>query len=512
VDSGTRDSVRPSGTRCTPVSVRVVDQELTVGGAPSSWAGGFHLELLAPDPLSLSALLPVFGHFGIEVLEEHPSRDGDRYRYVFRMRHPQWVGSSAQRRSLEEAFAAVWANRAESDGFNALVLCAGLSWRQVVVLRAAATYLRQTGSRFSQAYVESALAGNPVLAAALVALFEERFDPDRPSGAGREWAEAAAHTHILDGLDGVASLDHDRIIRALLGVITATVRTNFYRVRDGDGGPTVVALKLDPSKVPDLPAPRPWAEIWVYAPRVEGVHLRFGPVARGGLRWSDRREDFRTEVLGLVKAQMVKNAVIVPTGAKGGFYAKALADPADREAWLAEGTAAYRTFVSGLLDLTDNRVDGAVVPPPRVVRHDGDDSYLVVAADKGTASFSDVANAVAHSHGFWLDDAFASGGSAGYDHKAMGITARGAWESVERHFRELGLDTRTEPFTAVGIGDMSGDVFGNGVLLSPHLRLVAAFDHRHVFLDPDPTPATSYAERRRLHALPRSSWATMTAA
>ena len=305
----------------------------------------------------------------------------------------------------------------------------------------------------------------------------------------------------------MSSLDHDRIIRAFLGVIRAGLRTNFYQP-DADGETkSYVSLKLNPKAVPDLPAPRPQFEIWVYSPRVEGVHLRFGPVARGGLRWSDRREDFRTEILGLVKAQMVKNAVIVPTGSKGGFYPKQLPDPAvDREAWLEEGKAAYRMFISGLLDVTDNRVSGAAVPPEHVVRHDGDDVYLVVAADKGTATFSDIANGVAQSYGFWLDDAFASGGSAGYDHKAMGITARGAWESVKRHFREMGVDTQTQDFTVVGVGDMSGDVFGNGMLLSEHIRLVAAFDHRHVFIDPTPDAAASFAERRRLFDLPRSSW------
>ena len=305
----------------------------------------------------------------------------------------------------------------------------------------------------------------------------------------------------------MSSLDHDRIIRAFLGVIRAGLRTNFYQPGADGETKSYVSLKLNPKAVPDLPAPRPQFEIWVYSPRVEGVHLRFGPVARGGLRWSDRREDFRTEVLGLVKAQMVKNAVIVPTGSKGGFYPKQLPDPAvDREAWLEEGKAAYRMFISGLLDVTDNRVSGAAVPPQHVVRHDGDDVYLVVAADKGTATFSDIANGVAQSYGFWLDDAFASGGSAGYDHKAMGITARGAWESVKRHFREMGVDTQAQDFTVVGVGDMSGDVFGNGMLLSEHIRLVAAFDHRHVFIDPSPDAAASFAERRRLFDLPRSSW------
>ena len=321
---------------------------------------------------------------------------------------------------------------------------------------------------------------------------------------------------IAGALDAVESLDQDRILRAFLGAIRATLRTNYFQPGT-DGRPkSYVSFKLDPHLVPDLPQPLPRFEIWVYSPRVEGVHLRFGAVARGGLRWSDRREDFRTEVLGLVKAQMVKNAVIVPVGAKGGFVVKrpptSTGDPAaDREAVLAEGIACYRTFISGLLDITDNRVDdhgtSVTVPPAQVVRHDGDDSYLVVAADKGTATFSDIANRVALDYGFWLGDAFASGGSVGYDHKAMGITARGAWESVKRHFRELGVDTQTEDFTVVGIGDMSGDVFGNGMLLSEHIRLVAAFDHRHVFLDPDPDAASSFAERRRLFDLPRSSWA-----
>ncbi|MDO5710789.1 MAG: NAD-glutamate dehydrogenase, partial [Micrococcales bacterium] len=309
-------------------------------------------------------------------------------------------------------------------------------------------------------------------------------------------------------LDDVSSLDEDRILRSFLWVIRATLRTNFYQ-EGADGAPTkpTVCLKLDPTLIPGLPSPKPKFEIWVFGPRVEGVHLRFGHVARGGLRWSDRREDFRTEVLGLVKAQMVKNAVIVPTGSKGGFIAKQLPDPSDRDAWMAEGIAAYKLFISALLDVTDNRVAGQIVPPPRVVRHDEDDPYLVVAADKGTASFSDIANGVAREYGFWLDDAFASGGSAGYDHKGMGITARGAWESVKRHFREIGHDTQTQDFTVVGVGDMSGDVFGNGMLLSEHIRLVAAFDHRHIFIDPDPEAACSYTERRRLFDLPRSSWA-----
>ena len=321
------------------------------------------------------------------------------------------------------------------------------------------------------------------------------------------WRPSSSSASIQAELDDVTSLDQDRILRSFLALVLATLRTNAFQ-RDADGEPhPYLSFKLDPHAVPDLPKPKPRFEIWVYSPRVEGVHLRFGSVARGGLRWSDRREDFRTEVLGLVKAQMVKNAVIVPVGAKGGFYAKQLPEPViDRDAWLAEGVACYRTFVSALLDITDNLVDGAVVPPVDVVRHDGDDPYLVVAADKGTATFSDIANGIAIDYGFWLGDAFASGGSAGYDHKEMGITARGAWESVKRHFRELGVDTQSQDFTVVGVGDMSGDVFGNGMLLSEHIRLVAAFDHRHVFVDPTPESAPSHAERRRLFDLPRSSW------
>ncbi|WP_270886695.1 NAD-glutamate dehydrogenase [Pedococcus sp. 5OH_020] len=488
-------------------------------GAPSTER---RFKLYRRSPLSLTQVLPMFTHMGVEVVDERPyeiSRaDGVTlfvYDFGLRVRNDKvWSGDGGRdrlRELFQDAVAAVWSGQAESDGFNALVLGAGLTWRQVVILRTVAKYLRQTGSTFSQEYVESALASNVALAGRLVDLFEVRFDPNRydgQAGSERETRETAVSESITKGLDEVRSLDHDRIIRAFLGVIAATLRTNYYQPDPSGGVRPYVSLKLNPKKVPDLPAPRPQFEIFVYSPRVEGVHLRFGPVARGGLRWSDRREDFRTEVLGLVKAQMVKNAVIVPTGSKGGFYAKQLPDPAvDRDAWLAEGIASYKIFISGLLDVTDNRNGSQIVPPPAVVRHDGDDSYLVVAADKGTATFSDIANGVAQSYGFWLDDAFASGGSAGYDHKAMGITARGAWESVKRHFREMGHDTQSTDFTAVGIGDMSGDVFGNGMLLSEHIRLVAAFDHRHIFVDPQPVAATSFAERKRLFDLPRSSWA-----
>ncbi|TDC71769.1 NAD-glutamate dehydrogenase [Streptomyces hainanensis] len=466
------------------------------------------------EPVSLSAVLPVLQCLGVEVVDERPYelRVGDgstAWIYDFGIRLPEALAASLggdARERFQEAFAAAWTGAAENDGFNALVLSAGLTWREAMVLRAYAKYLWQAGARFTQESMEATLRRNVHTTRLLVNLFEARLAPQRQS-AGRELTDG-----LLEELDGaleqVLNLDEDRILRAFLNVIKATLRVNYFQ-SDGDGKPHVyLSVKLDPKGIPDLPEPRPAFEIWVYSPRVEGVHLRFGKVARGGLRWSDRREDFRTEILGLVKAQEVKNTVIVPVGAKGGFVGKRLPSPAeDRDAWLAEGIACYRTFISGLLDITDNLVDGRVVPPADVVRHDGDDTYLVVAADKGTATFSDIANEVAEAYGFWLGDAFASGGSAGYDHKGMGITARGAWESVKRHFRELGHDTQTQPFTAAGIGDMSGDVFGNGMLLSEHIGLVAAFDHRHIFLDPEPDAAVSYAERRRLFALPRSSWA-----
>ncbi|MEU8528663.1 MULTISPECIES: NAD-glutamate dehydrogenase [Streptomyces] len=484
-----------------------------VGSGP----GERRFKIYKPGPqVSLSSVLPVLNRLGVEVVDERPYelRCSDRstaWVYDFGLRMPSaagngdYLGDDARER-FQEAFSATWTGEAENDGFNALVLSAGLTWRQAMVLRAYAKYLRQAGSTFSQDYMEDTLRNNVHTTRLLVSLFEARMAPERQR-AGTELIDGLLEE--LDGaLDQVASLDEDRILRSFLTVIKATLRSNFFQ-KDAEGRPhSYVSMKFDPQAIPDLPAPRPAYEIWVYSPRVEGVHLRFGKVARGGLRWSDRREDFRTEILGLVKAQMVKNTVIVPVGAKGGFVAKQLPDPSvDRDAWLAEGIASYKTFISALLDITDNLVAGEVVPPADVVRHDEDDTYLVVAADKGTATFSDIANGVAEEYGFWLGDAFASGGSAGYDHKGMGITARGAWESVKRHFRELGHDTQTEDFTVVGVGDMSGDVFGNGMLLSEHIRLVAAFDHRHIFIDPNPDAATSYAERRRLFDLPRSSWA-----
>ncbi len=459
-------------------------------------------------PLSLSGVLPMLSSMGLEVVDERPyalsGLDRPTFIYEFGLRYDKRVAPDSPDR-FQDALRAIWDGYNEIDGFNRLVLDAGLTWRQATVLRAYAKYMRQGNSPFAQDYIEDALSGNVDITRLLVNLFETRFDPAGKDD-DRDERTAALEAKVRTALDDVASLDHDRILRSYLTHVRATLRTSYFQ-QGPDGGPhRYLSFKLEPSAIPDLPEPRPSYEIFVYSPRVEGVHLRFGPVARGGLRWSDRRDDFRTEVLGLVKAQMVKNTVIVPVGAKGGFFCKQLPDPGDRDAWLAEGVACYKSFISGLLDITDNLVDGETVPPRDVVRHDGDDSYLVVAADKGTATFSDIANGVAHDYGFWLGDAFASGGSVGYDHKAMGITARGAWVSVQRHFRERGIDCQAEDFTAVGIGDMSGDVFGNGMLCSEHIRLVAAFDHRDIFLDPEPDAASSYAERQRLFALPRSSW------
>ncbi len=466
-------------------------------------------------PMSLSRVLPHLSLLGVDVVDEHPyelplpeDRTGHVYEFGFRV--PGGREAVARRWTLParrlfmDAFRASYTGLAEADPYNALVMGADLGWREVSLLRAIGRYLRQGGMSYSQTYIAQSLSANVSITRRLVELFRVRFDPDLDTdAAGRDSRQSEIIEQIRSAVDEVASLDHDRVIRTFLTVINACVRTNFF-LPDR----RTVTLKLLPRKVPGLPEPRPAYELWVYSPRVEGVHLRFGPVARGGLRWSDRSEDFRTEVLGLVKAQMVKNTVIVPVGAKGGFYCKQLPDPAvDRDAWLAEGTDCYRLFVGSLLDVTDNIVQGQVRPPDRVVRHDDDDPYLVVAADKGTATFSDIANRVALDRGYWLGDGFASGGSAGYDHKDMGITARGAWESVKRHFREIGVDVQNTDVTAVGIGDMSGDVFGNGMLLSRHLKLVAAFDHRHVFIDPDPDPARSWTERRRLFELPRSSWA-----
>ncbi len=467
------------------------------------------LNLYLREPKSLSQILPFLQNLGLEVLDERPFEinraDGTSfYLYDLGLRYPAGIDPMKTASLLENAFAAAMTGQSESDEFDRMVLAENMQWRQVLILRSYAKYMRQLGNVNSYGFIADTLLANPAVGRALVDLFEARFNPDLDSDA-RESAIGAARERLNAGLEEVSTLDADRALRTIANLIESTLRTNFFQDK------VYVSFKLDTTSIEAAPFPRPTFEIWVYSPRVEGVHLRFGEVARGGLRWSDRREDFRTEVLGLVKAQTVKNAVIVPTGAKGGFFAKQLPDPAvDRGAWIDEGKESYKVFIRGLLDVTDNLIiqesGQSVVPPDRVVRHDGDDSYLVVAADKGTAAFSDTANALSAEYGFWLGDAFASGGSVGYDHKAMGITARGAWESVKWHFREFGIDTQAEDFTVVGIGDMSGDVFGNGMMASEHIRLVAAFDHRHIFLDPNPDAAASHAERTRLFNLPRSSW------
>jgi glutamate dehydrogenase len=403
---------------------------------------------------------------------------------------------------FEDAFLNIWQGNAVSDEFNRLVLPACLGWREVNVLRAYGAYLKQIRFNISTEGVTAALNNHVSISVMLVELFEARFHPDTHDTERQKDVEQ----RIIAALENVPGLNEDRVFRQYLALIKATMRTNFYQQHRGRHK-GYLSFKLKSGSIPNVPLPRPLFEIFVFAPWVEGVHLRGGRVARGGLRWSDRLDDYRTEVLGLVKAQQVKNAVIVPVGAKGGFVARQLREGMDRQAWLDEGIRCYKTFIRGLLDLTDNLRDGQVMTPPQVVAHDEEDTYLVVAADKGTASFSDIANSISAEYGFWLGDAFASGGSQGYDHKAMGITARGAWVSVERHFRELGLNTRRDDFTVVGIGDMAGDVFGNGMLLSPHIRLVAAFNHMHIFLDPAPDAAKSWAERKRLFDLPRSSWA-----
>ncbi|MGZ5363300.1 MAG: NAD-glutamate dehydrogenase [Mycobacterium sp.] len=482
---------------------------------------------LGGQSASLSDLLPMLQSMGVVVLEERPFTvtrpDGlPVWIYQFKMSPHKTVPEvppgperDAAQVRFADAVTAIWHGRAEIDRFNELVLRAGLTWQQVAVLRSYAKYLRQAGFPYSQSHIETVINDNAATARSLVELFEALFCPTSPTDdqPRRRDAQAAAAAVAAD-IDALVSLDTDRVLRAFASMIQATLRTNYFVSRQESArAQNVLSFKLNPGLIDELPLPRPRFEIFVYSPRVEGLHLRFGHVARGGLRWSDRKEDFRTEILGLVKAQAVKNAVIVPVGAKGGFVVKHPPSPTgdaatDRDAQRTEGVACYRLFISGLLDVTDN-VDksiGAVVTPPDVVRRDGDDAYLVVAADKGTATFSDIANEVAHSYGFWLGDAFASGGSVGYDHKAMGITAKGAWESVKRHFREMGVDTQSEDFTVVGVGDMSGDVFGNGMLLSKHIRLLAAFDHRHIFIDPDPDAATSWDERKRLFELPRSSW------
>ena len=483
------------------------DLGLSLYNFASATTPGLHLKVFRiGQPIALSTSLDILENLGVQVLDEHP------YRVDAIGRQPVWISdfglqptvpivSGSMRMHFQETFALAFKGKIDNDGFNRLVLLADLDWREVNVLRAYCHYLKQIGATFSKKYIETCLCNHPGIAHMLVALFHARLSPV-PRGDITQLL-----LDLRDALNAVPSLDDDRILSAFLAMVLATLRTNYYQRDHNSGKPKPwLALKLDPLQIQGMPEPKPWAEIYVYSARVEGVHLRGGAVARGGLRWSDRQEDFRTEVLGLMKAQRVKNSVIVPVGAKGGFICKQL-DNSSRDAFMAEGVACYEWFIRGLLDITDNLVNGKVVPPDGVIRHDGDDPYLVVAADKGTATFSDIANRIAREYQYWLDDAFASGGSQGYDHKKIGITARGAWEATKRHFRELNIDVQSQRFTVIGIGDMSGDVFGNGMLLSPSMQLIAAFDHRHIFIDPDPDPATSFAERQRLFALPTSSWA-----
>lgn len=470
----------------------------------------FHLE----QNLELSHLVPILENLGFRVLGEHPYEIEPRegcvvwlHEFTLKFGLDIAVDVVAVRNNFQDAFAAIWSGTAENDEFNRLVIGARLEWRSVALLRLYAEYMKQLGLSFSRQFIAHTLATNLDITRNLVALFKSYFDPkyaaseedQRPRGD-------RLHEKVLTALDNVANLNEDQVLRTYLQLLAATLRTNFFQ-RDAEGNPKpYIAVKLAPDAIPAVPEPRPQYEIFVHSPRFEGVHLRAGKVARGGIRWSDRLEDYRTEVLGLVKAQQVKNSVIVPTGAKGGFVAKQIDRLGTREAMLEEGVACYRLFIQGLLDITDNRVGDTIVPPIEVIRRDGDDPYLVVAADKGTATFSDIANSISADYQHWLGDAFASGGSYGYDHKKMGITARGAWVAVQRHFRELGLNTQEDDFTVVGIGDMAGDVFGNGMLMSQHIQLVAAFNHLHIFIDPNPDAAVSFAERQRLFALPRSSW------
>ena len=518
--------------------------------------GMVRLKLFKPgQPIPLSDVLPILENLGMRIVSERPHElrlaDGHQvWIQDFDMEPVQGedFNLDAVRQAFHLAFEKIWRRHCDNDGFNRLIPLAELDWRQVAMVRACCKYLLQTGLPFSQTYMEQTLSAWPMLARLLVEYFEARFDPARASLTAHqreraqkqleaqcqrllsdhddevlreyieEWVTARGQTDqqrvtehvrraIGRALEQVSSADQDRILRAFVGVVSAMLRTNFFQRDESGEWLDRISFKLDCSQVPELPQPRPYREIWVYSTRVEGIHLRGGPVARGGLRWSDRREDFRTEVLGLLRAQMVKNTMIVPVGAKGGFVVKRIDELEDRDAVQREVEACYCSFIQGLLDITDNLEDESVQPPDHTVRHDDDDPYLVVAADKGTATFSDLANSVSLKRNFWLGDAFASGGSNGYDHKKMAITARGAWESVKCHFRELGLDIRQHSFTVVGIGDMSGDVFGNGMLLSHQIKLRAAFNHQHIFLDPDPDPAKSFAERQRLFALPRSSWA-----
>jgi len=472
----------------------------------------FHCKIIhSGPPLALSDLMPRLENMGVKVQSEVPfdiRPTGAAEPVRIRDFSLAATGLPDDLRSLkqkaEETFLRVWKREAEDDGFNRLIVHAGLEWREVVVLRAYSKYLRQTGVAISESYIQQTLAANPAITVGFIDLFKNLFDPSSTDRSVVATRSDALRTEILSALEEVTNPEEDRILRIYLNLIEATLRTNYFQ-QGADGAPkSYLSFKLDSLKVTDLPLPRPMVEIFVYSPRMEGIHLRGGKVARGGIRWSDRRDDFRTEILGLMKAQTVKNVVIVPVGSKGGFVVKN--PPQNRDEMLQEGIECYKTLLRGMLDLTDNLSGDAVIPPAQVVRRDGDDSYLVVAADKGTATFSDIANGISGDYGFWLGDAFASGGSAGYDHKRMAITARGGWVAVKRHFRELGVDTQAEDFTVVGVGDMSGDVFGNAMLLSPHIRLIGAFNHVHIFVDPNPDAATSFPERERLFNQARSSW------
>lgn len=463
----------------------------------------FHKE----NPLALSEVIPVLERMDLKVLGEHPykikTENGLVWLHDFELKSRLMAQAefSELKQRFEEAFRHIWQRDAENDGFNGLVLSANIHWREVVILRAYAAYMKQTLFPFSKRAITKTLMAYPDITKQLVSLFHHLFDPECSQSK-----TADIQKNILSDLENVANLNDDRILRRYLEFIQGTLRTNFYQHDTEGNTKTYISLKFNPREIADIPEPRPQYEIFVYSPRVEGVHLRGGKVARGGLRWSDRHEDFRTEVLGLVKAQQVKNAVIVPNGAKGGFIAKRASMSRGRDAFLKEGITCYQIFIRGLLDITDNLVDAKVIPPKQVVRRDDDDPYLVVAADKGTATFSDIANAISQEYGHWLGDAFASGGSQGYDHKGMGITARGAWVSVQRHFKEKGIDVQKEDITVVGIGDMAGDVFGNGMLMSKHICLTAAFNHLHIFIDPNPNAEASYKERERLFTTPGSSW------
>jgi len=466
------------------------------------------------QPLELSDVIPILEHLGLRVLGEHPYKIAmNKEEYVwlhdFQLAFglPVNVDVHAVRSHFEEAFANIWRGKSESDAFNRLVLGARLNWREVTMLRAYANYLKQIGFNTTQTYIADTLVHHLDITRNLVALFRTNFDPrvNKNEGVEDERIERL-RSKVLDALDNVSNLNEDRVLRRYLDLINGTLRTNYFQKDRHGQDKLYIAIKFSPRDIPEIPEPRPMFEIFIYSPRVEGVHLRGGKVARGGLRWSDRLQDYRIEVLGLVKAQQVKNAVIVPNGAKGGFVAKQLSKSMSRQEFFQEGIACYKTFIQGLLDLTDNLVDGAVVGPECVIRKDSDDPYLVVAADKGTATFSDIANEISADNDFWLGDAFASGGSQGYDHKGMGITAKGAWISVQRHFRETGVDIQREYFSVIGIGDMAGDVFGNGMLLSQHTCLVAAFNHVHIFIDPTPDAASSYLERKRLFETAGTTW------